>query len=376
MYLKSIELTNFQKHSSLQLDFSSGINVLVGSSQAGKSCIRRAIEWCLFNASIDGIRKEGTKKTSVRIELDNGTVIERTRSSSINRYTLLQNGEEKIFDSIGKVLPEEIRNAIGIKPIEIEGEELWLNSAHQIALPFLFDKSPSWRMKLFNQLTGNDLLDKLFSQFNKDLLRISREHKTNSERIKILDQQAEEKEIEKEQLEAIHESVKSQLEEIRIKQKTHDNYMVLLTLQQINKLNTETLTKQKSAIKFPEDVEIERLRINLQTYDTYKSLLNAVLSNDKLKASIRATLSKIIVPTLNGEEIQGKIDRITMLETVKKRQYEANNKKVDILEKIEANINDVTELTAKLDGLLESVKECPTCGQTITEECKKELKNE
>jgi hypothetical protein len=50
-------------------------------------------------------------------------------------------------------------------PIEVDGEEIYLNSAKQIAMPFLFDKPASFRMKLFNKLTGTDLLDKLFGKF-------------------------------------------------------------------------------------------------------------------------------------------------------------------------------------------------------------------
>ena len=70
-YIASIELVDFQIHKELKVDFTDGINVLIGASGKGKSCIRRAIEWCLFNKSIDGIRREGSKKTSVKITLAN-----------------------------------------------------------------------------------------------------------------------------------------------------------------------------------------------------------------------------------------------------------------------------------------------------------------
>jgi len=374
MNLKSIELQNFQKHTSLHLDFTTGINVIVGPSHAGKSCVRRAIEWVLFNNSIDGIRKEGSKKTSVKIELDDGTIVERTRSASINRYTLIKNGEEKVFDSIGKTFPQEIVDAIGIHPITIEGEDIWLNSAHQIALPFLFDKSPSWRMKLFNKLTGNDLLDKLFSQFNKDLLRISRDHKTNTERLETLTQDLTTKEIEKEQLEAIHLAVKKQLDGLKEKQAKHDNYLNLLTLRQTNKTNAEQVNVQKIKIKFPEDTEIKELTVKVDNLEQKKTLLNALLSHDKMSASIRAKLQAIVLPALNAEEMATKIDHLAEIKAVILRIKESNSKKTDISQKIDKIAIDLKDLNDNMDSVLENVQECPTCGQAITNECKEGLK--
>ena len=276
MYIKSLELTNFQAHEHLQVNFINGINVVVGASKIGKSCIRRAIEWCLFNSKIDGIRREDTKQTSVKIILSNDAILERIRSASINRYILNFNGKESTFDSIGRTIPEEVKDAIGLLPIEVDGEELWLNSAPQIALPFLFDKSPTWRMKLFNKLTGNDVLDKLFVQFNKDILRIGRDHKTDTERFDYLAIELETKEIEKEQLEAIHETVKNQILKLQEIQKIYDNHVELLDLQQKNKEDCMLVSEQKGAIKFPQDTEIERLTIKITNLEAKKTLLNAV----------------------------------------------------------------------------------------------------
>ncbi len=151
MWIKKLQLINFQKHSDLKIDFKNGVNVLYGSSDAGKSCIRRAIEWITQNESIDGIRKTGTKQTSVSIILDNDIEIERIRSQSINRYIIRQGDDEKVYDAVGKSIPDEVKEVLSIYPIDIDGEEIYLNSYPQIGLPFLFDKSPSFRMKLFNK---------------------------------------------------------------------------------------------------------------------------------------------------------------------------------------------------------------------------------
>ena len=72
MWIHQLILKNFQKHSNLTLDFFSEVNVLYGATDAGKSCVRRAISWVFFGIPQgDVIRKEGTKKTSVKVILSN-----------------------------------------------------------------------------------------------------------------------------------------------------------------------------------------------------------------------------------------------------------------------------------------------------------------
>ena len=198
MYIKSLKLNNFQKHSDLQINFVNGVNVLYGASDIGKSCIRRAIEWVVQNESIDGVRKTGTKKTTVTITLDNNIEVERVRSTSINRYIIRKGKDEQVYDAIGKSIPDEVKEVLTIYPIDIDGEQIYLNSQPQIGLPFLFDKSPAFRMKLFNKLTGNDVLDRLFSEFNKDILRIKRNLKEETERFKDREPKLNDKKIEME----------------------------------------------------------------------------------------------------------------------------------------------------------------------------------
>ena len=234
MHIRSLKLINFQKHSDLQIDFCDGVNVLYGSSDAGKSCIRRALEWICQNESFDGVRKTGTKKTIVTLTLDNNIEIERVRSQSINRYIIREGKEEQVFDAIGKSIPDEVKEKLTIYPIEVDGEQIYLNSQPQIALPFLFDKSPSFRMKLFNKLTGNDVLDKLFGQFNKDILRIKRDLREETERFEERGTLLKEKKKAKEKAEAIHIRLKKRVENLK---KLHKKYSKLLELAELRASN-------------------------------------------------------------------------------------------------------------------------------------------
>jgi DNA repair exonuclease SbcCD ATPase subunit len=49
--LRSLSLTNFQKHQSLEIDFVHGLNLVVGNNWAGKTTIQRAVLYALFGTS-------------------------------------------------------------------------------------------------------------------------------------------------------------------------------------------------------------------------------------------------------------------------------------------------------------------------------------
>ena len=207
MHITSVTLNNFQRHAHFEANFSKEMNIIVGEGDLGKSTIARAIKWVAFGEPKgDCVRKEGTKKTSVKLTRENGTTVERIKSASVNAYVLNIEGEDEVrFDTIGRSIPEEVVEALGVHSFEVDDENIILNVADQISMPFLMDKSGTFRMKLFNQLTGNDVIDKVFKSFNKDILRSGKESKleeTHLEEIQIkLVEVSEKKKILSEQYE-------------------------------------------------------------------------------------------------------------------------------------------------------------------------------
>ena len=181
MWIRKIKLENFQKHESFEADFSDGVNILIGETDAGKSCIVRAFNWVLFGSSLKKARKVGSKITKVEIENSEGVVVRRIKSSSINAYEIECEGEVKRYDSIGRSIPDDVVKVLMCNTVNIDGEELNLNIAPQISLPFMIKESGLFRMKVINKLTGNDILDSVTQSFNKDNLKISRESRVIDE---------------------------------------------------------------------------------------------------------------------------------------------------------------------------------------------------
>ncbi len=182
--IKSIRIKNFQSHEDTFLDFSEGLNVIVGPSDSGKSAVIRALKWVLFNEprGMDFIR-QGSTGAKVTIELNNGCSIERERSRSKNRYTVVNaDGSVNIFEGFGNEVPEEVVKAHGIPRVILDSDlSSSLNISDQLEGPFLLSETASVRAKAIGRLTGLHVIDRAIRECMVDLRRENQ----SSERIKL-----------------------------------------------------------------------------------------------------------------------------------------------------------------------------------------------
>jgi DNA repair protein SbcC/Rad50 len=262
LWLQEIELNNFQKHASLKLQFNEGVTIVYGASDAGKSCIRRAISFLFFNEPHgESIRKIGTKQTSVRGLLSNGWEVTRIKSASINRIIISKDGVEKVFDSVGATTPEEVQKILEVRELTIDKEVLNLNISKQITLPFLYDKPATFRAKLFNLLTGNDLIDKIVQNFNKELLSISRDLKVENEFVTKNEPELLQLKEQIDNKKSIYTSLRDKLEQIKcnirdLKGLQQKNERLTLIKEQVEKYKEEL----KKYIKSIDSNKLEEIR--------------------------------------------------------------------------------------------------------------------
>jgi DNA repair exonuclease SbcCD ATPase subunit len=179
MYIRRVEITNFQLHGHLVLDFGAGLNAIIGESDKGKTAVLRAIRWVLFNRP-DGqaYRKHGTRETAVTLTLDNGLRVTRTRSKTVNRYALERPGEAPVvFDNFGKDVPPEVLQATGVRPAEFrrEGFSVELSFGGQFAPPFLLTDSGLVRAQVLGYLSKTSILDAATKALNADIRELGRE---------------------------------------------------------------------------------------------------------------------------------------------------------------------------------------------------------
>ncbi len=78
-YLTRLILENFRKHECLDVDFSAGLNAIVGDNNSGKTTLMRALRFLAFADSVgkDRLIRHGAKHTRVQAEFSDGSCVSR-----------------------------------------------------------------------------------------------------------------------------------------------------------------------------------------------------------------------------------------------------------------------------------------------------------
>lgn len=371
MWLKTLTLKNFQKHESLTLDFTSGVNYIYGPSDAGKSCIRRAIGFLFFGEPrADAIiRKEGTKQTSVVGLLDNGTEVERIKSATINRYVVRVPGQkEQTYDSIGATIPDEVRQVLQVQGVEIDKDCLNLNMAEQISMPFLTDVPGSYRLKLFNKLTGNDLLDKVVQNLNREILGIGRDLKVEHDVVAMNQPLIGKLESDIQAKKVVHDKFVEKFKTLNDKAKKLKRLEDLYTQIESNRTSLKATEDAVGNIKTIDDTRITALKARLVTLDALDKLRSALTLNQEGITVAQDTLGTIKTPSVNLDETRAKINRLKILEDLQKKLI--SNSQEQVSKKDELIQAETTAMTASHEykTKLAELKICPTCKTQMTEE--------
>jgi DNA repair exonuclease SbcCD ATPase subunit len=368
MYITKLKLTNFGKHENLEVNFVNGSNVIIGKSAVGKSWIIRAIRWILFDEiKSTKIRKWDTDKTTVEIELDSGIIIKRFKSDKENAYELQSGKETKRYDSIGKNIPEDVKKVIGIDSMVVDKEEIILNISKQVTMPFLLCDTPVHRMKIFNRLTGNDVLSAVNQGINRDSLNLNKE----------INKYETECESCTKELQRIGELFSErnrrllQSKEIfkRISEKSEILFKAKQCIENFKTVNEGIVNCRYdiSKIKIPNNIIL--IHNKLDKWEQVVVLDKTLTDIQERIDNNKKALSKIIIPDIKISRQQ-----IEKYEMVKKLFVDLNKLDVSI-STCKTNINSIQHEINMLDKeyieLLKDIKICPIFKKPITDECRK-----
>lgn len=178
--IQRIQLTNFQSHEDTDISFESGLNVLVGQSDSGKTAILRALRWVFWNRpGGDEFRSHWGGDTRVVVELTDGNVITRKKGKAgRNAYTL--NGKEYV--AFGQDVPEDIMKVINITDVNLQ---------QQMDSPFLLSETPGEVAKHFNKVANLDVIDHATSYINKKLNAIQADIKHHEKNVEKMNEDLE-----------------------------------------------------------------------------------------------------------------------------------------------------------------------------------------
>lgn len=150
--IESIHIRNFQSHKDTTLDLSGGVNVIVGSSDSGKSAILRALNWLVFNRpSGDDFRSDWGGDTIVSASFamadQLSQSVSRIRTKKDNMYSV-EDGVD--FRAMNKGVPIEVDEIIRIREVNVQ---------RQLDSPYLLSLSPADVARHFNSVAHLEDID-------------------------------------------------------------------------------------------------------------------------------------------------------------------------------------------------------------------------
>lgn len=171
--LKTIQLKNFEGHTDTTVDLSSGVTIIAGESNAGKSSIFRALRFVFLNEP-GGEEFINFDADTCEVVVQYGShTIARTkgRNNKVNEYSL--NGQ--VFKAFGQSVPKEIQDALNLNEINFE----WQFDKR----PFLISETGGYIASKLNEIVNLELID--LSLRNVDSMRRKANKTKEDLRVKI-----------------------------------------------------------------------------------------------------------------------------------------------------------------------------------------------
>lgn len=134
-----IRVENFQSIEDSEIEVS-GLTVITGTNNGGKSALHRAVFGAVTNARGTKFVRHGKDQCTVTLTFGDGRTLVWEKGEKINSYTV----DGKTLNKVGAGAPPPEVQALGIVPIEAAGRELWPQFAHQFTgQVFLLDQPGS-----------------------------------------------------------------------------------------------------------------------------------------------------------------------------------------------------------------------------------------
>jgi DNA repair exonuclease SbcCD ATPase subunit len=170
--IRSLEIFNFQSHGKSKLNFSEGVNVIVGASDSGKTALIRALRWVVWGRPTgDSIRSNWGGETSVALTTEDGTVL-RTKDKS-DSYVLAAEGREELtFKAFGTTVPQEVSSLLNLSELNLQS---------QLDSPFLLSMSPGEVATFFNKVAKLESIDKGTTNINSAIRELTSDIKYKTE---------------------------------------------------------------------------------------------------------------------------------------------------------------------------------------------------
>ena len=219
--INSLNIQNYQSHKNSLLEFHPGVNVIVGSSDAGKSAILRALRKLIWNKPMgEAFRSTWGGQTSITANFDDLPV-----SWIKDKETVYKLGEQE-FKAFSTEVPPEIVKAVNMGEINLQ---------QQLDSHFLLSNISGDVAKHFNRIAHLEKIDSATASVNSSIAKVSRS------------------------IEADKKTLSSYQEELK---------------------EFDGLTKAEIELEVLETMEVERLR-KIKQIDRLRKLIDSLLEIEK-----------------------------------------------------------------------------------------------
>jgi DNA repair protein SbcC/Rad50 len=175
-----VKLSNFESHVDSYLEFSNGVNCIVGQSDSGKSSILRAINWVITNRPAgDSFRTHNAGDTVVEIATNTGATVRRVKGAGRNEYWV----NDLKLTGFGQDVPPEVSQALNMLPVNYQPQF----DAHYLLPPV----SPGEVARQLNEVVNLEVIDTTLSNINSSIRENTQHLKAVNEAVKEHDTELE-----------------------------------------------------------------------------------------------------------------------------------------------------------------------------------------
>jgi DNA repair exonuclease SbcCD ATPase subunit len=346
MTIKQIDIKGFQSHSNSVLKLDDNVNVVVGSSDSGKSAVLRALNLIINNQpSGNSFISNWSKSVEVKLETKDFTVI-RYKDKKDNYYKL----DDEKYEAMGKgKVPEEISKLLNFTELNIQT---------QMEAPFLLSSSPGEVARYLNKIVHLDKIDTCLSNLESKKRGFKRELEYKTKEQEKLESDLEyynrldsfEKDIKRlEKLEANFRDKKKQYTDL---------YLLMSNIVEIEK----SKIKHNNIIKLEKEID-SLLAIYKDIKEKKKQHDNLCLLTDSMIEINQEQVKHKKIVKLE-KEVDSLIDKNNTVKELKNNKHELANVVQRIISHKEA-IETQKEILKELEEEFHEIfpETCPLCGR-------------
>ena len=339
-----VQLSNVGIIKDCDLEFTPGINLIIGNSGSGKSTLMR----CIYNTAINGFSDSdvafGKSSMTVTIE-NNGNIIQYHRNPKAKgeKSYYIVNGET--YSKIGRQPVQAVTDAFNIGDVEINGEKVNFNCNLQFATPFLILGSQS---TLYNVLTYRSTFDiaSINDYYNTDLRTNHNEINANNKLKSQLQSNLESLQIQEKQLKPIEDIYSNYITYKHNLEKLNDIKSLQSRLECINDLSDKIIKIESLLSSINNAMKYTKSLYDIRTYN------DTVNNHDKFIVMIDKSI--LLIESYN--KVLNDIQRLASLNKYKSLLDQSNDimNNIQILNNIldssqqyvnkESFITDITRL--------------------------------